>query len=249
MFAEGVGQMAGHSKWKNIQHRKGKQDALRGKLFTKISREIYVAVRNGGSNPETNFRLKSALEKARQANMPADNIQRVIDKASGNVEGVTYEEIVYEGYGPHGVAFMLDIMTDNRNRTAGEIRHIFSKRGGSLGETGCVSWMFQKKGILVIQDSSLTEEDMMLEALEAGAEDVESDNGYHVITTSPDDFQTVKETLEQKGFRFEEAEVRLVPQNVVKLQGEEAEAVWNLINALEEHDDVQNVYTNAEFDE
>ncbi|GAX91477.1 YebC/PmpR family DNA-binding transcriptional regulator [Effusibacillus lacus] len=241
--------MAGHSKWKNIQHRKGKQDALRGKLFTKISREIFSAARSGGGNPDTNFRLRMAIDKAREANMPSDNIQRTIDKALGNIPGVTYEEMVYEGYGPGGVAVMLELLTDNRNRTAAEIRHIFSKRGGNLGETGCVGWMFERKGVLTVnkEDSSLSEDDLMMLALDAGAQDFSAEDDQYEITTAPEDFAAVQEALVGQGVKFEDATVTFVPQNTVELRGEDARKMLELYEALEEHDDVQAVYSNFEI--
>ncbi|WP_018130820.1 YebC/PmpR family DNA-binding transcriptional regulator [Effusibacillus pohliae] len=243
--------MAGHSKWKNIQHRKGKQDAIRGKLFTKLSREIFNAARAGGGNPDTNFRLRMAIEKAREANMPSDNIQRTIDKALGNIPGVTYEELVYEGYGPGGVAVMLELLSDNRNRTAAEIRHIFSKRGGNLGETGCVSWMFERKGVLTVakEGCPFSEDDLMMLALEAGAADFSSEEEWYEITTSPEDFAQVQEALAGQGVKFEEATVTFVPQNTVELHGEDAKKMLQLYEALEEHDDVQAVYANFEISE
>jgi YebC/PmpR family DNA-binding regulatory protein len=243
--------MAGHSKWKNIQHRKGKQDQLRGKLFTKISREIFVAARQGGGNPETNGRLKAAIQKARAANMPQDNIERTIKKALGELEGVQYEEMTYEGYGPGGAAVMVEVLTDNRNRSAAEVRHVFSKRGGNLGESGCVSWMFQRKGLLAIDKESAgkDEDDLMMLALEAGAEDFRSEETAYEILTSPEDFQAVYEALEREGLSFTTAEVTYVPQNTVRLSGQEAEKMLALLEALEDLDDVQNVYNNAEFDE
>lgn len=242
--------MAGHSKWKNIQHRKGKQDQLRGKLFTKISREIFVAARQGGGNPETNGRLRTAIQKARAANMPLDNIERTIKKALGELEGVQYEEITYEGYGPGGTAVMVEVLTDNRNRSAAEVRHVFSKRGGNLGESGCVSWMFQRQGVLVIDKdrTDKDEDELMMLALEAGAEDFHTEETHYEIVTSPDAFQEVYEALEQEGLTFSTAEVTYVPQNTIRLSGPEAEKMMDLLEALEDLDDVQNVYTNVEFD-
>ncbi|MBX6395355.1 MAG: YebC/PmpR family DNA-binding transcriptional regulator [Alicyclobacillaceae bacterium] len=243
--------MAGHSKWKNIQHRKGKQDAIRGQLFTKLSREIYAAARQGGGNPETNLRLKTAIEKARAANMPMENIQRTIDKALGNVEGVTYEEMMYEGYGPGGAAVMVQLLTDNRNRTAAEIRHIFSKRGGSLGETGCVAWMFSRKGVIEIPKDRCpcSEDDVMMAALEAGAEDFSVEEEAYVITVEPEQFAEVKERLEKEGLPVVQAEVTYVPQTTVTLEGEEARQMLELLEALEQHDDVQNVFSNFDMSE
>lgn len=243
--------MAGHSKWKNIQHRKGKQDAMRGKLFTKLSREVFSAAKAGGGNPETNFRLRMAIDKAREANMPADSIQRTIDKAMGNVPGVTFEEIVYEGYGPGGVAVMVELLSDNRNRTAAEIRHIFSKRGGNLGESGCVAWMFDRKGVLTVrkEDCPLSEDDLMMMALDAGAADFSAEDDQYEIMTEPDDFASVQEALSEQGVRFDEATVTFVPQNTVDLKGEDAHKMLLMYEALEEHDDVQAVYANFDISE
>lgn len=203
--------MAGHSKWANIKRKKSKIDAQRGKLFTRLSREIIVAARNGGPDPDGNMRLKTAIQKAKEANIPSENINRAIQKGAGEVEGVSYEEFVYEGYGPGGVAVLLEIMTDNRNRTAGEIRHIFSRNGGSLGETGCVAWMFEQKGLLIVEkaDNSINEDDLMLIALEAGVEDFKVEDDSYEITTAPADFHKVKEELENKGVDLAMAEMLL----------------------------------------
>ncbi|MDI3257503.1 MAG: YebC/PmpR family DNA-binding transcriptional regulator [Kyrpidia sp.] len=241
--------MSGHSKWHNIQRRKGRQDAVRGQLFTKVSREIYAAARQGGGNPETNYRLKTAVEKARAANMPMDTIQRTIDKAVGNVEGVNYEEVIYEGYGPGGAAVMVQLLTDNRNRTAAEIRHIFSKRGGSLGESGCVAWMFDRKGVIEIPKDgrSGSEDDVMMAALEAGAEDFTAEEDRYVVTAAPEQFAKVREELERMGIPVETAEVTFVPQTTVTLEGEDARRMVALLEALEEHDDVQNVFSNFDM--
>ncbi|ATY85429.1 YebC/PmpR family DNA-binding transcriptional regulator [Kyrpidia spormannii] len=241
--------MSGHSKWHNIQRRKGKQDAVRGQLFTKMSREIYAAARQGGSNPETNYRLKTAIERARAANMPMDSIQRTIDKAAGNVEGVNYEEMFYEGYGPGGAAVMVQLLTDNRNRTAAEIRHIFSKRGGSLGESGCVAWMFDRKGVIEISREGFpgSEDDAMMAALEAGAEDFTAEEDRYVITVAPEQLREVRENLEKAGVPIEGAEVTFVPQTTVNLEGDEAQRMVDLLEALEEHDDVQNVFSNVDL--
>lgn len=243
--------MAGHSKWKNIQHRKGRQDALRGKTFTKISKEIYAAVRSGGDDPSNNLRLKTALQKARQNNMPSHNIENTIKKASGNADQVNYEEIIYEGYGPSGVAVMVECLTDNRNRTAAEIRHLFSKGGGNLGESGCVSYLFERKGVLSISlDAPNVEEDsLMLAALEAGADDMSIADGIAEITTSPDQFEPVKEALESNGYLFEEAEISLVPATTIQLTEEDAVKMLKLMEGLEENDDVQNVHANFDIDE
>lgn len=243
--------MAGHSKWKNIQHRKGRQDALRGKLFAKLAREIYVAARSGDKDPANNTRLRLAIAKARAQNMPNENIERAIKKAAGGTEAKDYEEIVYEGYGPGGTAFMVEALTDNRNRTAADVRHIFSKRGGNLGESGCVSWMFERKGILVIDknNSPMDEDELLLLSLESGAEDFEASDSMYEITTSPEAFEDVKQALEDNGCTFSTAEVTYVPNNKVELKGEVVKDVLQLVEALEDHDDVQNVYANFEIDE
>jgi YebC/PmpR family DNA-binding regulatory protein len=241
--------MSGHSKWANIKHKKGKMDAIRGKVTTKIGREITIAARMGGGDPTGNMRLKLALQKAKENNVPKENIQRAIQKGLGNLEGSTYEEFSYEGYGPAGVAIMLDIMTDNRNRTAADIRHLFSKHGGNLGETGCVSWMFKKKGIFVIdkENTSLDEEELMMLVLEAGAEDMKTEDDDYEITTSPEDFTAVLEVLEANNIKTTVAQVTMVPETTVALEGTDAEKLTKLIDALEDHDDVQEVYGNFEL--
>lgn len=243
--------MSGHSKWHNIQRRKGKQDAVRGQLFTKLSRDIYSAAKEGGGNPDTNFRLKTAIDRAKQSNVPADNIARTIAKATGNLEGVTYEEIMYEGYGPNGVAVMLDIVTDNRNRTAADIRHIFSKRGGNLGESGCVAWMFDRIGSITIfkTDTDLSLDEMMLEALEAGATDIKENEEEFTIITDPAEFTHVRDALENQGMTISDSELTYEPKTTVALQGDEAEQLLDLVDTLSEHDDVQNVYANFEVED
>ena len=247
----GVLTMAGHSKWKNIQHRKNRQDAIKGKIFTKISKEIFVAVKRGGDDPNTNSALRLALQKARQNNMPSSNVENTIKKASGDIEGVVYEEIVYEGYGPGGVAVMVECLTDNRNRTAAEVRHIFSKNGGNLGESGCVAFLFSRKGVITLslEENGVDEETLMMEALEAGAEDMQTDDGIAEITTSVEDFEAVKEALEGNGRKLERAEITQVPSTTVKLRGEDAERMMKLIDMLEDNDDVQNVHANFEIEE
>lgn len=241
--------MSGHSKWANIKHRKAKADAQRGQTFTKVTREIIVAVRQGGPDPAANFRLKMAIQKAREVNMPNDVIQRAIKRASGETEAESYEEIVYEGYAPAGVAVMLEIMTDNRNRTASEIRYLFSRHGGNLGETGCVAWMFDRKGIITINkaEAGLDEDSMMMMALEAGAEDLTSDEDEYQITTQPDELDSVREALEARGLKIQSAKIERVPKNTVTLGLDEARKVLKLVDALEDHDDVQEVYTNMEI--
>lgn len=242
--------MAGHSKWANIKHKKAKMDEKKGKIFTKIGREIIVAVKQGGPDPDANPRLKAAIQKARENNMPNENIQRIIQKASGGVDSDNYEELVYEGYGPAGVAILLNIMTDNRNRTAGEIRHIFSKNGGSLGETGCVAWMFDTKGVINIslENASVDSEELTLLAIEAGAEDVAEEDGDLVIYTSVDDFEAVKEKLTSAGVNIRSAEITKIPKNTVVIDDlEQAQKVLKLMEALEDHDDVQAAYANFEI--
>ncbi|HZK24670.1 MAG TPA: YebC/PmpR family DNA-binding transcriptional regulator [Oscillospiraceae bacterium] len=240
--------MAGHSKWANIKHKKARADAQKGKSFTKISKEIMAAVRQGGSDPNGNFRLRLALQKARSVNMPNDNITRAVQKGAGELDGVNYEEIVYEGYGPAGTAVLLDILTDNRNRTVGEIRHIFSRHAGSLGATGCVAWMFNRKGYLAVAADGIDEDDLMLQALDAGAADFEADEDGYEIYTAPDDFEAVKEKLEVAGIDFTEAEITMIPENTVVVTDlEDARKAMILIELLEDHDDVQNAYTNLDI--
>lgn len=240
--------MSGHSKWANIKHKKGRMDALRGKLTTKIGREITVAVRIGGADPTGNMRLKLALQKAKENNIPKENIQRAIQKGSGTLDGANYEEITYEGYGPGGVAVTIEVMTDNRNRTAADVRHLFTKYGGNLGESGCVAWMFKKKGLFVIEKEGVNEETLMLVALEAGAEDFKAEDQYE-ITTAPEDFDSVQQALDQNKVTTLVAQVTMVPETTVELNGDEAAKMVKLIDALEDHDDVQEVYTNVELPE
>lgn len=239
--------MSGHSKWSTIKHKKGKADAARGKIFTKLGRELAVAVKEGGSNPETNGRLRDVIAKCKAANMPNDNIQRSLKRGDG--EGVQYDEISYEGYGAGGVAVIVECLTDNRNRSAADIRHIFDKFGNGMGVTGCVSWAFDKKGQIVIEESAVTDEDeLMMLALEAGAEDVAHEDGMFEVLTEPGNFSAVREALEEAGYEFASAEVAMLPQNTVALDDEESEAkVVKLIDTLEDNDDVQNVYHNAEL--
>ncbi|HHW42922.1 YebC/PmpR family DNA-binding transcriptional regulator [Desulfofundulus thermobenzoicus] len=241
--------MSGHSKWSTIKRKKAKVDAQRGKIFTRLAREIIVAARQGGGDPDANPRLKAAIQRAKEANIPNENIQRAIQKGTGELGGANYEEIVYEGYGPGGVAVMLEIMTDNRNRTAGEIRHLFSRYGGNLGESGCVSWMFEKKGLIVVDRDGLDEDELMLAALEAGAEDMRTEDESFEIITAPAEFEQVRSALVEKGIPVSEAEVTMVPQSTVKLTGKEAEQMMRLMDALEDHDDVQEVYANFELEE
>ncbi|MFA5537192.1 MAG: YebC/PmpR family DNA-binding transcriptional regulator [Bacillota bacterium] len=241
--------MAGHSKWSNIKHKKAKADEQRGKIFTKVGREIYVAAKEGGPDPEANARLKAAIQKAKEVNMPNDNIMRNIQKATGGGETENYEEAVYEGYGPGGVAILLNIMTDNRNRTASEIRYLFSRNGGNLGETGCVAWMFDNKGVINIElVQGLDQEELMLEAIEAGAEDITFDDEVAEIVTEPEDFEAVKQALSAAGFKIQTAEYTKLPQSSIDISDpEQAKQVLNLMNLLEDHDDVQDVYANFDI--
>lgn len=243
--------MSGHSKWANIKIKKGKSDAQRGKVFTKLGREIAIAVKMGGANPDGNSRLKDVIAKAKASNMPNDSIMRSIKKAAGEGEGNNYEEIAYEGYGPGGVAVIVEAATDNRNRTAGDIRHFFDKFGGNLGQTGSVSFMFNKKGVILIEaDDKISEDDLMMEALEAGAEDMKSEEDYFEITTDPDDFSKVREALEAKGYEFAEAEVSRLPTVMTRLSdAKQIEQMDRLIESLEDMDDVQNVYHNWDQEE
>lgn len=242
--------MSGHNKWSTIKHKKEKTDAARGKIFTKIGREIAVAVKTGGSDPSTNSRLRDCIAKARANNMPNDNINRSIKKAAGELGSVDYTDIVYEGYGPGGVAVIVEVLTDNKNRTAAEIRHAFDKNGGSLGQTGCVGWMFDRKGVIAIEDDgSISEDDLMEKALEAGAEDFSAEDGIFEITTDPSDFSQVREALEKDGISFVSAEVDMIPQNTQAISDDQKIQIERMLDMLEDNDDVQNVYHNAEMDE
>jgi YebC/PmpR family DNA-binding regulatory protein len=243
--------VAGHSKWKNIAHRKGKQDTVRGKIFTKLSKEIFIAARQGGGDPTANSRLRIAVAKARENNMPSDNIERVIKKATGELEGVNYEEIVYEGYGPNGVAVYVEVLTDSRNRAASDMRHIFSKYGGNLGESGCVNWMFDKKGVINVlkEDNSLDEEEFLMMVLEAGGEDMQIDDDSFEVITEPDSFESVKQALEDVGVKIANSEISMVPQNTIMLTGDDVPKMLKLIEKLEDNDDVQNVYSNFDINQ
>ena len=242
--------MSGHSKWHNIQKTKGAADAKRSAAFTKIAKEILVAVKEGGSgDPNNNSRLATVIAKAKAANMPNDNIKRTIDKALGAGNTDNFEKVVYEGYGPSGVAVIVEALTDNRNRTAPEVRHLFDKYGGNMGASGCVSWSFDRKGVIVIdnEDKDLDEETVMMDALDCGAADFEADGDVFEITTEPDDFNAVTAALEAKGYVFAEAAIEMVPQNYIKLTGEEdVKNMTKLIDLLEDNDDVQNVWHNWE---
>ncbi len=238
--------MSGHSKWSQIKHKKAATDSKKGKVFSKLSKEISVAARIGGGNPEMNSRLRLAMEKAREVNMPFDNIKRAIQKGTGELPGSHYDEIMYEGYGPGGVALMIDTMTDNKTRTVSEIRHILSKHSGNMGEAGCVSWMFDKKGYVLVDKKIIDEDTLMSIALDAGAEDIKNDpeeENYEVITV-PEDLKKIKETLEAKNIKLNFADVTMLPKSYVKLGAKDAEKMLKLMEALEDHDDAQNVYAN-----
>lgn len=238
--------MAGHSKWKNIQHRKNAQDAKRGKIFMKLAKELYVAAKTGGGDVETNPNLRLAVEKAKEANMPNENVDRAIKKATGDLEGVHYEAKTYEGYGPVGVAIMVNVLTDNKNRSASEIRHLFSKHEGNLGEDGCVAFMFDRKGLLSMERNDAdSDEDMMLAAAEAGAEDLATEEEVYEVYTTPEDFEDVKHEL-AANFEWITAEVTMIPEATAKLDDSEALQALKLIDALEDNDDVQEVYHNLE---
>lgn len=243
---KGVHNMAGHSKWKNIQNRKNAQDAKRGKIFQKIAKEIYVAAKQGGPDSSTNPSLRLVVEKAKAENMPNDNIQRAIDKATGNKDTEHYEEIVYEGYGPNGTAVMVMCLTDNKNRTATNVRVAFNKNDGNLGETGCVSYMFDRKGYLAVdrQNVNIDEDDMLLSVIEAGGEEMEASEEAFEIYTAPESFIEVKENLENQGLTFATAEITMVPQTYTHLEGEQAEKMQKMLEMLEDDDDVQEVYHN-----
>jgi YebC/PmpR family DNA-binding regulatory protein len=241
--------MSGHSKWHTIKHKKGALDAKRGKLFTKLIKEITISARvGGGGDINGNARLRKAVSDAKAANMPNDTIERAIRRGTGEEEGVTYDEITYEGYGPGGVAVMVEATTDNRNRTVSELRHLFSKNGGNLGESGSVAWIFHKKGSIVIEAGAKSEDEMMEIALEAGADDIQAEDGIFQIYTSPESFHTVLEAIKAKGIEPASASVALIPQNFVKLEGTQATHMLKLYDALDDHDDVQNVYANFDID-
>jgi YebC/PmpR family DNA-binding regulatory protein len=239
--------MSGHSKWSSIKHKKAAKDAKRGKIFTKMIKEITVAARMGGGDINANPRLRTAVTTARTSSMPSDNIERAIKKGTGELEGVNYEEISYEGYGPAGVAIMVSILTDNRNRTVAEIRNIFDKHGGNLGASGCVSWMFSKKGLITVEKSAAAEERVFEVALEAGADDIGDGGEVFEVTVAPERLEDVKTALEKGGIAVASAEVAMVPQNTITLRGREAEQTLKLLEVLEDHDDVQKVAANVDI--
>lgn len=241
--------MSGHSKWENIKRKKGKTDAIRAKITTKISKEITIAARMGGGDPVGNMRLKLALTKAKQNNVPKENIQRAIAKGVGAASGAGFDEVTYEGYGPAGAAVIVECNTDNRNRAAADVRHAFTHHGGSIGTPGCVSWMFKKKGSIIVDKEATDEDTIMMVVLDAGAEDVQANEDTYEITTAPEDFLTVSDALEKEGIKVTASELAMVPDNYVSLEGDAAEKMNKMISELEELDDVQEVYTNAELPE
>ncbi|HDM09495.1 MAG: YebC/PmpR family DNA-binding transcriptional regulator [Deltaproteobacteria bacterium] len=239
--------MSGHSKWSSIKHKKGIADAKRGKIFTKLIREITVAARMGGGDPSGNPRLRAAIAAAKAENMPKENIERAIKKGTGELEGASYEEASYEGYGPGGVAVLVDCLTDNRNRTVAEVKHLFERHGGSLGEPGCVAWLFEKKGLIVIEKDKVDEEKLLDLALEAGAEDVKEGDSEFEVITEPGDFETVKRAIEDADIPYSVAEISMIPKNTVKLDGKKAQQMLSLMQALEDNDDVSHVYANFDI--
>ncbi len=241
--------MSGHSKWSKVKHFKGKEDAKRGKIFSKLIREIMVATRNGGGDPSFNPRLRTIIAAAKAANMPNDNIDRAIKKGTGELGGVSFEEVTYEGYGPGGVAIIVEVLTDNKNRTVAEIRHTMSRNNGNLGENGCVAWNFEKKGIILVNTPGVSEDALLEAALDAGAEDVRSETDAFEIVTAANEVMDVKDALEKKGFIAASAEITMLPKNTIRVDGKTAEAALRLMDALEDQDDVQHVYSNFDIPE
>lgn len=239
--------VSGHSKWATIRRKKGKADQERGKIFTRLIKEITIAARHGGGNPDTNPRLRTAIASAKGSNMPWDNIERAIKKGTGELPGIVYEEVTYEGYGPGGVAILVETVTDNKNRTTADIRHIFSKYGGNLGAVGCVSWMFETKGVVSVDATSVDEDTLMAVALEAGAEDMRPEDGTYEIVTSLSSFEKVKSAIENKKISLISASISKVPQTTIKLTGKDAEQMLRLMDAIEECEDVQNIYANFDI--
>jgi len=239
--------MSGHSKWSSIKHKKAAVDAKRGKMFTKLIKEITVAAREGGGDPDVNPRLRTAVANAKAQNMPNETIERGILRGTGQLPGTSYEEIIYEGYGPKGVAIIVEVVTDNRNRSTSDLRNILSKNGGNLGERGCVSWMFDKKGLVVIDKDNAYEDDLIMIALDAGAEDIKSEDDSYEIITEPQDFESVRDAVQEAGIEITLEEISMIPQTTVKLDGKEALQLLKIIESLEDHDDVQNVYSNFDI--
>jgi len=241
--------MSGHSKWASIKHKKAVVDARRGKTFTKLIRELTSAARMGGGDPDANPRLRTALTTAKNSNMPSDTIQRAIKKGTGELPGEVYEEVTYEGYGAGGVAILVDVLTDNKNRTVAEIRHLFSKHGGSLGESGCVAWMFVRKGLITLSTSQIAEDDLLEIVLEVGGDDVKVEADAYEIVTAPEAFEDVRSALEQKGLTLDVAEVTMLPQNTVPVEGKQAEQVLRLMEGLDDQDDVRKAHANFDISE
>ena len=239
--------MSGHSKWHNIKIRKQAQDARKSKLFGRLSREVITAAREGGGDPASNNRLRAAIDKARAAGMPQDNIKRAIQRGTGEVEGVTFEAAVYEGYGPGGVAIMVEVLTDNRNRVVGDLRTTFARNGGNLGESNCVAWLFNKKGVIIVPREAVSEDRLLELVLEAGAEDMQADESSYEIYTAPSDLEAVQQALEEAGIGLESAEVTMLPQTRVTLEQKEAQQVLRLVDALDDQEDVQQVYANFDI--
>jgi len=241
--------MSGHSKWHSIKHKKAAADSKRGRIFTRLIKEMTAAARNGGGDPDANPRLRLAIATAKAANMPADNIKKAVMRGTGELPGVTYEDVNYEGYGPGGVAIFMHVLTDNKNRTVAELRHILSKNGGNLGETGCVGWMFDRKGYFVVEKSAIEEDKLMELALGAGADDMREDGSNFEILTTPENFDAVRAALEEAKVPTTAAEISMMPQNYVKLEGKNAQSMLKLMDALEDHEDIQNVWANFDIDE
>ncbi len=239
--------MSGHSKWSTIKHKKGAVDAKRGKIFTRLNKEVTTAARLGGGDPSGNPRLRKAIDQAKANNMPGDNIDRAIKKGTGELDGIIYDEVTYEGYGPEGVAILLEVMTDNKNRTVAELRHAFAKNNGNLGENGCVAWIFESIGLIVVDKSAVSEDQLMEVALEAGAEDIREEGDQFEVHTSVDDFDAVQKAVEAAGIEIVNAELTRLPQNTVKLAEKPATTMLKLYTILEDHDDVQNVYANFDI--
>ncbi|MCM8774328.1 MAG: YebC/PmpR family DNA-binding transcriptional regulator [Candidatus Omnitrophica bacterium] len=241
--------MSGHSKWAGIKHKKAAQDAKRGRIFTKLIREITVSAREGGGNPETNPRLRTAIERAKDANMPQDNIDKAIKRGTGELEGVNYESCIFEGYAPGGIAILVEALTDNKNRTSAEVRNIFAKKGGNMAGSGSVAWIFNTKGYILINKANVSEDELFNISVEAGAEDVKTEGDNYEIYCAPTDLETVKNALKSKGIKWEIAEVTKIPNSTVKVTGQTAKQVLSLVESLEEHDDVQKVYANFDIPE
>lgn len=241
--------MSGHSKWATTKRKKAAIDSKRGKIFTKIIKEITISAREGGGDPNGNPRLRLAVDNAKAANMPADNIERAIKKATGELEGVTYHELTYEGYGPNGVAMLVEVATDNKNRTVAEVRHLFSKYGGSMAESGAVAWMFDKKGVIILPKQGKAEDEVMEIVIDAGADDLQTEEEYFEVQTDIQNFETVRKTLVEKNFDIENASLQWIAKNTIKVTGEDVEKVVKLIDMLEDNDDVQNVFSNADFED